>query len=136
MAAVLLVHPVATVRREWQRILSEAKFEITEAENGTQAVDILKESIFSLVIVNDLLGSGKNPVQVAEWVRSFQKGMHRPTLPIALVFAWGSAREQPARPFDATIPAPLKPEHVKQLARMAGISHKSVRRKAKTGRRK
>lgn len=52
---VLLVDDMGGIRRSVAHLLKQAGLEVTEAENGKQALDHLKSSKFSLVITDILM---------------------------------------------------------------------------------
>jgi DNA-binding response OmpR family regulator len=80
---ILLVDDEIMHRKLIKTILGINKFDFTEAENGFQAIDLIKEKDFDLILI-DLNMPGITGAQTIQKVKSMEKGAH---LPIIMVTA-------------------------------------------------
>lgn len=81
---VLLVEDHLSLRRILVRTLTSAGFQVTAAENGDQARQMLENNTLPDVLLSDIRMSGTlNGIQLARWVRA-----NRPSIAIILQTAY------------------------------------------------
>ena len=82
-AHVLVVDDDQAARELLQRILRAAKYEVSVAADGDEAIRLLKEDVFDLVLSDIRMGS-TNGYQVLA-----AAGQHAPETPVVLLTAFG-----------------------------------------------
>lgn len=80
---VMFVDDEAGVRLSWNRFLSQQGFDVTTAENGKNAIDMLKNEQVD-VVVSDLRMPGVDGVQLLEWIHE-----ERPNTQFILLTGYG-----------------------------------------------
>lgn len=80
---VMFVDDEAGVRLSWNRFLSQQGFDVTTAEDGKNAIDILKNEQVD-VVVSDLRMPGVDGVQLLEWIHE-----ERPNTQFILLTGYG-----------------------------------------------
>jgi DNA-binding NtrC family response regulator len=80
---VMFVDDEAGVRLSWDRFLSQQGFDVTTAEDGKNAIDILKNEQVD-VVVSDLRMPGVDGVQLLEWIHE-----ERPNTQFILLTGYG-----------------------------------------------
>jgi len=81
---VLLVDDHAAIRFLWQRVLQRLAINSAEAENGQIAVNMVKETLYSLVIM-DVRMPVMNGIEATEAIRAFEKEQGREPVRIVAV---------------------------------------------------
>jgi len=93
---VMFVDDEAGVRLSWNRFLSQQGFDVTTAENGKNAIDMLKNEQVD-VVVSDLRMPGIDGVQLLEWIHE-----ERPNTQFILLTGYGDEEvEQKVRQLGA-----------------------------------
>lgn len=80
---VMFVDDEAGVRVSWDRFLSQQGFDVTTAEDGKTAIDLLKAEPVD-VVVSDLRMPGVDGVQLLEWIHE-----ERPNTQFILLTGYG-----------------------------------------------
>lgn len=80
---VMFVDDEAGVRVSWNRFLSQQGFDVTTAEDGRNAIDMLKSEPVD-VVVSDLRMPGVDGVQLLEWIHE-----ERPNTQFILLTGYG-----------------------------------------------
>lgn len=80
---VMFVDDEAGVRLSWNRFLSQQGFDVTTAEDGKNAIDMLKSEPVD-VVVSDLRMPGVDGVQLLEWIHE-----ERPNTQFILLTGYG-----------------------------------------------
>ena len=111
---ILVVEDEQQLARMASLVLSQRGHQVTVAASGGEALQLLEERHFDLVISDLGLGPGKNGWDLAEAVRR-----HWPNTHFVLVTGWGAAidlAEARARGVDRVIAKPYRIADLRQLA--------------------
>ena len=112
---ILLVEDQPEIRTLASRILKDARFQVTEAENGVVALEKLKTiPRGSLVLVTDVMMPRMNGCELAEKVRAL-----RPGVPVLYVSGYAPETILPStiRPDEAFLSKPFSPLQMIQAVR-------------------
>jgi two-component system alkaline phosphatase synthesis response regulator PhoP len=123
---ILVIDDESVVRTTLARILQQAGFEVTTAENGEQGLAFLEGASFDLVYM-DLRMPGLNGLDVLNLIHT-----HYPTLPVLLFTAQpdvSSAVEALRRGATDYLLKPLKPEVIIERTKIVLASQQRERRK-------
>ncbi len=117
-ARVLAVDDELRLARLAAQILTGEGHQVAVATSGAQAVELLEQEPFDILITDLGMGAGMNGWQLADYVRT-----HFPATRVILATGWGATipeEEAAARGVVAVIPKPYRVREVRELvARLA-----------------
>ncbi|MCG2785942.1 MAG: response regulator transcription factor [Anaerolineae bacterium] len=123
---ILIIDDEASLRQTLARILQQAGFEVTTAQDGEQGLSFMQTTSFELVFM-DIRMPGMPGLEVLEFVRS-----QHPNLPVVLFTAQpdlNSAVEALRRGATDYLLKPLKPETIIERARTILAAQQKDRRR-------
>jgi|CXWL01.1.fsa_nt_gi DNA-binding response OmpR family regulator len=123
---ILIIDDEPALRKTLARVLQQAGFEVTTAENGEQGMDFLQSSSFDLAYM-DLRMPGLNGLDVLNLIHA-----KFPTLPVVLFTAQpdlSSAVEALRRGATDYLLKPLKPEVIIERTKAILVSQQKERRR-------
>lgn len=97
MTHVLVVDGESATRLVLQSRLREGGYEVSAVETGAQALTLLRERRFDLILIDTAPGAGLSGVELCRRIKQVRPSLETPTL---LVHK-GSSREDAVRAFDA-----------------------------------